>query len=122
MDRHEPTGVITSIFGKPGPKNQEQASALSFLNRIPLRKVVIWGSFLGLLYLLNDFIGVIIGTFIISYMGNSIISRFEQSFKSRKTLVAGYFLTILLLVSGFGFWTVTLAIDEGKTFVNEIQK
>ncbi|MDF1664452.1 MAG: AI-2E family transporter [Planctomycetota bacterium] len=122
MDQHEPTGVITSIFGKPGAnKGKEAPSALNFLNRIPLRKVVIWASFLGLIYLLRDFFGVLIGTFVISYIGNSIISRFEKNFKNRKLLVVAYFLTIISMMTGFGFWIVTLAIDEGKVAVEKIQ-
>lgn len=122
MDQHEPTGVITSIFGKPGAnKGKEPASALTFLNRIPLRKVVIWASFLGLIYLLRDFFGVLIGTFVISYIGNSIVSRFEKNFKNRKVLVVAYFLTIISMITGFGFWIVTLAIDEGKVAVEKIQ-
>lgn len=95
---------------------------MSFLNRIPLRKLFIWAAFLSLIYVLRDFFGILIGTFVISYIGNSLVNRYQDRVKDRRILVLGYFSTIILLVTGFGFWAVPLAISESKEFINKVQK
>jgi hypothetical protein len=112
-------GVITSIFGQ---SIQREHSAVSFLNRIPLQKIVIWLSFVGLVFILRDFFGILFSTFVISYIGNSVVDRFMAPGRDRRVLVILYFLAIITLIFSLGFWTVTLAISEGKNFVARAQR
>lgn len=115
MDHHhESPDVLTSIFAGGD-------SALHFLKRIPLRKIMIWGSFLGLLYLLRDFFGVIIGTFVLSYIGNSVVQRFSKDGKKRGPIVVAYFASILLMVTGLCLWIIPSTVREAKVFNEQIQ-
>lgn len=114
------TDVLSALFGRSGTPGE--GPALTFLKRIPLGKITIWLSFLALLYLLHDFFGVLFGTFILSYIGNSFVNRFEGSVKDRRILVLAYFAVILLIISGLGLLVIPRAYDEGKNFIIKAQE
>jgi len=108
--------VISSLFG-----SESDGEASTFLADLPLRKIIIWASFLGLLYLLRDFFGVIIGTFVISYIGNSIVNNFLTRYPNRNLLVISYFSCIVLMVAGVGLLIIPRAVTEGRDFITTIQ-
>ena len=80
----------------------------------PLRKVVIWGSLFGLLFLANEFFSVILLTFVISYMSVSVVDRLAPFLKHRKLSVFLVYLAIVGALIAMGYSLVPGALAEGK--------
>ncbi|KAJ9522992.1 hypothetical protein QJQ45_023838, partial [Haematococcus lacustris] len=99
------------------------------VSAIPFRKLVIW-AFVGLTaYQLSDFFGLIMGTFIISFIGNSFVESTQHSqllhfmphTNRRRAMVILYFMVILSTLTLFGIMTIPDIASEGVDFVKRLQ-
>lgn len=82
------------------------------LLRVPLKKVFIWAAFLGLLFVLRQFLGLILLTFVLAYITSSIVGRIEHQFSSRRTPVLLVFAVIVFAVVALVTTAITRAIPE----------
>lgn len=82
------------------------------LLRVPLKKVFIWAAFLGLLFVLRPFLGLILLTFVLAYITSSIVGRIEHQFSSRRTPVLVVFAGIVGAVVILVTTALTRAIPE----------
>lgn len=82
------------------------------LLRVPLKKVFIWAAFLGLLFVLRPFLGLILLTFVLAYITSSIVGRIEHQFTSRRTPVLVVFAGIVFAVVALVTTAITRAIPE----------
>lgn len=94
---------------------------LRSLLRVPLKKIAIWGSFLGLLFFLRQFFGVIFLTFVISYITTTIVDRIEPYFSNRRIPVLMVFGAIVAAILGLGYATVPRAIRQGKAQLDKLK-
>jgi predicted PurR-regulated permease PerM len=92
-----------------------QAPSLRFLLRIPLKKMFIWACFIGLIWLLRDFFGLIFLTFVISYITTTIVEYVSQHFSSRKVPVLLVYSAIVGILVFLGYAAVTRAAAEGQS-------
>lgn len=113
---------------------QETAEAqrtdfVGLARRLPAQRILIWGGVALTAYELKEFTGIAIGSFILCFLGNSIIDwaqtlpairRVPPSMR-RKLLVVSYFSLIVLLVVGFGCLTVPNVLREGTDFISRLQ-
>ncbi|KXZ46129.1 hypothetical protein GPECTOR_46g198 [Gonium pectorale] len=103
----------------------------ALINAIPFKKLAIWGTVAALAYQLHDFAGMVLGTFIVSFIGNSFVegaqeSQLVQSLLPtpqlrRQVLVLLYFLMILGVFTLLGVLTIPDIAREGADFVNRLQ-
>jgi hypothetical protein len=77
--------------GGPGPVDSESTSSwLKRMSRDPtFMQFVAWGGFACILALLKPFYGVMAGTFIMAFVGNSIVHMWEQTVARLKGFAAG---------------------------------
>lgn len=116
--------VGKASFTQPGPTELQ-----SLINAIPFTKLTIWGLVALLAWQLHDFAGIVLGTFIVAFFGNSFVhgaqsTSFMQSFPKpirRQSLVLVYFLMILGLFTLLGVLTIPDIAREGADFVNRLQ-
>jgi len=117
-------GTNTGSYEETGQGDLQKLIAM-----IPFRKLAIWGFIVLLAYQLSDFFGIMMGTFIISFIGNSFVDStqnwqllgFMPPEKRRRPIVIVYFSLILALVTLFGVLTIPDIAAEGVAFVNRLQ-
>jgi len=98
-----------------------RAPLLRSLLRIPLKKVAIWGAFLGLLYVLWDFFGLIFLTFVLAYITSSIVDRVQGHFSSRKVPVVLVFALIVGAATGICWAAVVRAVPEAQEWIDRFE-
>jgi predicted PurR-regulated permease PerM len=117
---HVPPPASTAPAPSPSPSQEEhlesgsvqRAPFLRPLLRVPLKKVFIWAAFLGLLFVLRPFLGLILLTFVLAYITSSIVGRIEHQFSSRRTPVLVVFAGIVGAVVILVTTALTRAIPE----------
>ncbi|PNH08413.1 hypothetical protein TSOC_005022, partial [Tetrabaena socialis] len=127
-------GVADSSAGgvRPAATTVRQPSELqSLINAIPFTKLVIWGSMAAIAVQLQDFAGIVLGTFIVSFIGNSFVENAQESqlvqsvlpkaHMRRQVLVLIYFSMILGLFTLLGVLTIPDIAREGADFVKRLQ-
>ncbi|MGE0713250.1 MAG: AI-2E family transporter [Planctomycetota bacterium] len=112
----------TGRFLRDGLLSALQAPFLRSLLRVPLKKVAIWASFLGLIYVLRDFFGLIFLTFVISYITATIVARLTPYFTDRKVPVVLVFLAIVTTLVGIGVATVPRAARQGQAQLKRLAR
>ena len=95
---------------------------LRSLLKIPLKKVAIWVTFLGLIYALREFFGLIFLTFVISYISGTIVQRISPHFTNRKIPVVLVFSAIIGAVVSLGFLTIPRAVRQGEAQLAKMRK
>lgn len=106
-----------------------QTDFMGLAKRLPAQRILIWGGVALTAYELKEFTGIAIGSFILCFLGNSIIDWAQRlpamervpSGMRRKLLVVSYFSFIVLLVVGFGCLTVPNVLREGTDFISRLQ-
>jgi len=88
------------------------------------RRVLIWALFLGLVSLLRPFYPVLLGTFFLGYMSNSLVRWSARKFGERiprRAWVLGFYASIVAFISAFSLLTIPRAFREGNDFVQSLQ-
>ena len=115
------------------PGDEGIDSLQSLIASIPFRRLAIWSSMAFLAYSLQDFTGLVVGTFIISFIGNSFVdsclsvtnsrtSRHTFPFlhelfpppMRRRALTVVYFTAILSVFCIVGVLTIPDIANEGE--------
>ncbi|HBP21527.1 MAG TPA: hypothetical protein DEA08_27540, partial [Planctomycetes bacterium] len=112
----------TGRFLREGLLSALRAPFLRSLLRVPLKKIAIWASFLGLIYFLRDFFGLIFLTFVLSYIAATIVERISPYFSSRRVPVVLVFVTLVLAIVGLGAATIPRAIGFGEAQLQKLAK
>lgn len=86
-----------------------------------------FGSWLSLgvaLYALRPFFPVIVGTFILGYVANSVVvwvSRLSRSHVPRRAVVAFFYAFIVTAISSFSLMTIPTVVRESQYFISTLQ-
>ncbi|GAX80385.1 hypothetical protein CEUSTIGMA_g7824.t1 [Chlamydomonas eustigma] len=100
------------------------------IQAIPFRRVAIWGAVGIVMFQLSEFFGLVMGTFIISFIGNSLVDSAAGSSgplavlpppARRRALALLYFAGILATVTLLVVVTVPGIAAEGADFVKRLQ-
>ncbi|KAI8469443.1 MAG: hypothetical protein J3K34DRAFT_423607 [Monoraphidium minutum] len=101
------------------------------INSIPYRRLCVWSLVALLAWPLMDFFGIAMGTFIVSFIGNSFIEGARGTpplqllepdpCKQRKLLVVAFFTIIIAFITLFGVLTIPDIAREGADFVNRLK-
>eukprot|EP00798_Chlamydomonas_sp_ICE-L_P015259 gene15259-21342_t len=115
----------------PSVEPNQSKDLQNIIASIPYRKILIWSIVAALSLQLNDFFGIVMGTYIISFLGNAFVD-WTSSFRPsnvdsltpaawRKMFVVLYFGAIVSMVTLFGVLTIPDIAREGAVFVNRLQ-
>ncbi len=86
-----------------------------------LKRLGIWAGFLGLLTVLRDFLSLVIITFIVCYIANSLASYLTDRFGwRRRVAVTGIFAVIAVLIVLGVVFVFPRAVSEGQKLYAEI--
>ncbi len=92
-------------------------SGWRYLQGLFSRKLVLWGSFIALLWILRDFFALFLFTFVLSYLGNSVVEHLTGYVPRRKLMVCVVFLTFVAVLTTLCIITFPKVIDEVRHFV-----
>lgn len=97
------------------------------VSKLPLKRVLIWAVFAWLVYLCRPFIGVLFGTFVVSYIGSTFCqwgTRKAQAhgyYVPRRAIVGAYYCSIVLFLTSMSLVTIPRVVREGQYFISIIE-
>ncbi|KAG1671404.1 hypothetical protein FOA52_011901 [Chlamydomonas sp. UWO 241] len=106
------------------------AELAALLAAIPFTRLAIWFSVAAVAYQLKDFFGLMMGTFIITFIGNSVVDRGSADSgplrmlppaARRRALAIVYFGAILAVFVTLGVVTIPDVSTEGVALVKRLQ-
>lgn len=122
--------------GGSGSSNRGQADAPRTLSdvihwtiNLPWQKAASWVAVAVVASQLRDFFGIMMGTFVVSFVGNGFVQSVEDLLplrrftpqKRRRLLVTAYFTAIVSLFTLFGVLIIPDVVREGVDFVSRLQ-
>ncbi len=81
---------------------------------LKIEKWAIWGTLVGVILLLNDLLPLIFLTFILAYIGNSLVNLLERRSNRRRLHVVLVFLLFLVVIVGAGVVLVPRIFKEAR--------
>jgi hypothetical protein len=122
----------TSMTGEVGELNKMNGSRPdpyvilnlgSFIRRVPFQRFAVWICVAITMYQLRDFVGIIMGTVVLSVVGNTLVGWAEEYFPGRRRLlVATMYLVIIAALVGIGIIYIPRLTQEGAKVIARIQK
>ena len=82
-------------------------------------KIIVWGVFFGILYLLRSFFLLIFLTFVFSYIQSHGVEHLRATIKSRTVSVILIFLSFFSLLVLVGTYLVPRVVDQAKIFADK---
>jgi len=87
---------------------------------LKLEKWAMWGSLIGILYLLRHLFPLFFLTFVLSYICNTAVKALERRLPNRRVRVALVFSLLLLLLAGVTVLVVPRLITEAASLARQI--
>jgi predicted PurR-regulated permease PerM len=112
---------MSSMNGaKPDPYIVVNLGSLS--RRVPFQRLAVWTAVVITMFQLRDFVGIIMGTVVLSVIGNSVVSWAEDYLPGRRRLlVATMYVVILAALIGVGVMYIPRLTQEGAKLIARIQ-
>lgn len=104
--------------------NVAYRSSEAALSRLPVKRVLSWIALFSALLLLRPFFAVIVGTFIVGYVANSVVRAVAGLTNNRapRRLVVGIFYAfIVTAISSFSLMTIPTVVRESQYFISTLQ-
>lgn len=99
-------------------------SSEAALENIDARRFASWFFFAVALYALRSFFPVMLGTFIVGYVANSVVrwaSRVTRNRAPRRLVVGIFYAFIITAISGFSLMTIPTVVRESQYFITTLQ-
>ncbi|KAH9545373.1 hypothetical protein CY35_12G044700 [Sphagnum magellanicum] len=94
----------------------------SLSRHVPLQRLAVWTAVVITMFQLHDFVGIIMGTVVLSVVGNSVVSWAEDYLPGRRRLlVATMYVVILAALIGVGVVYIPRLTQEGAKVIAHIQ-
>ncbi|CAM6009475.1 unnamed protein product [Sphagnum balticum] len=112
---------MSSMNGaKPDPYIVVNLGSVS--RRVPFQRLAVWTAVVITMFQLRDFVGIIMGTVVLSVIGNSVVSWAEDYLPGRRRLlVATMYVVILAALIGVGVMYIPRLTQEGAKLIARIQ-
>lgn len=94
------------------------------LARLDARRALSWGLLALLLFVLRPFYPVMLGTFIVGYVANSVVQwavRRTGGLLPRRAFVSMFYAFIVTGIAGFSLMTVPTVVRESQYFISTLQ-
>ncbi|KAA8498164.1 UPF0118 membrane protein YdbI [Porphyridium purpureum] len=91
---------------------------------VPLQKALIWAVMLAILYTLRPFYAVLLGTFVLAYLAESMVgwaSTLSRGRVPRRAIVSSFYAFIITMFMILSLVTVPRAFREGRDVVVRLQ-
>ncbi|CAK9199003.1 unnamed protein product [Sphagnum troendelagicum] len=94
----------------------------SLSRHVPVQRLAVWTAVVITMFQLHDFVGIIMGTVVLSVVGNSVVSWAEDYLPGRRrVLVATMYVVILAALIGVGVVYIPRLTQEGAKVIAHIQ-
>ncbi|CAM6106156.1 unnamed protein product [Calypogeia fissa] len=94
----------------------------SLIRRVPFQRFMVWTCVAIMMYQLRDFVGIIMGTVVLSVVGNSLVAWAEDYLPGRRrVLVASMYAVIIAALVGIGIVYIPRLTQEGAKVIARIQ-
>eukprot|EP00889_Picochlorum_renovo_P002369 jgi/Picre1/29399/NNA_004787.t1 len=111
------------------PRRIQMSDVIDWFINLPWPKMASWLLVIALATQLKDFLGITMGTFIVSFIGNSFVTSAQNipqlktlsPQRRRRVLVFVYYTCIVLLFTLFGVLIIPDVVREGYDFVSRLQ-
>lgn len=94
------------------------------LANLDAKRFASWVSLVVLLFALRSFFPVIVGTFILGYVANSVVgwvSRNSAGRVPRRAVVGVFYTFIITAIAGFSLMTIPTVVRESQYFISTLQ-
>lgn len=118
-NRHTPTCLSGRELAGAAVRTSEQALA-----NLDAKRFASWLSLVVLLFALRSFFPVIVGTFILGYVANSVVgwvSRNSAGRVPRRAVVGVFYTFIITAIGGFSLMTIPTVVRESQYFISTLQ-
>lgn len=118
-----PKNTVLALSGQDFA-NVAYRSSEAALQRLPVKRVLSWIALFSTLLLLRPFFPVIVGTFIVGYVANSVVRAVAGVTDNRapRRLVVGIFYAfIVTAISSFSLMTIPTVVRESQYFISTLQ-
>ncbi len=107
-------------MSQPEPKSILSSLPAPWSHILPLgARVLVWGLFFGILYILRSFFLLLFLTFVFVYFQSSSIKRLEPYIKLRAARVILIFSVFLGMLTMVGFFLAPRVMDQAGRFINQ---
>ncbi|DBB10731.1 TPA: hypothetical protein ACH3X3_007221 [Trebouxia sp. C0006] len=113
------------------PRSGGARELLTWISELPWARVAIWATVVVTASQFQDFFGIVMGTFIVAFIGNGFVASAQNStalkildskpMLRRRLLVLLYFSGIVSVVFLFGVMTIPDIVREGADFVRRLK-
>lgn len=120
---HRRPNTVLALSGQE-LANVAYRSSEAALQRVPVKRLLSWITLFSALILLRPFFPVIVGTFIVGYVANSVVRAVAGITNDRapRRLVVGIFYAfIVTAISGFSLMTIPTVVRESQYFISTLQ-
>jgi predicted PurR-regulated permease PerM len=107
---------------RTGPTIMIDTSGWSYLKRLFSRKVVLWASFITVLYLLRDFFALFLFTFVLSYLAATVVDRLTQLVPRRRLVVCVVFLFFVAVITALCIVIIPAVISEVRGLITDVDQ
>lgn len=117
--RHQPTCLSGQELAGVAVRTSGQALA-----NLDAKRIASWFSLLVLLFALRSFFPVIVGTFILGYVANSVVvwvSSKSNGKVPRRAVVGIFYTFIISAISVFSLMTIPTVVRESQYFISTLQ-
>uniref|UniRef100_A0A383VRY6 AI-2E family transporter n=1 Tax=Tetradesmus obliquus TaxID=3088 RepID=A0A383VRY6_TETOB len=112
-------------------QEDNKSELYSLIHSIPYRRLLLWAGVAAVGWQMHDFFGIVMGTFIVAFIGNSFITNTidsqllqmvqPQRDTRRRLLVVIYFAIIIAFITLFGVMTIPDIVREGADFIRRLK-
>jgi predicted PurR-regulated permease PerM len=94
------------------------------LANLDVKRAAVWGLLVAVALVLRSFFPVMLGTFIVGYVANSVVrwvARVSGGRVPRRAVVACFYVAVVTAIASFSLVTVPTVVREGQYFVRTLQ-
>jgi predicted PurR-regulated permease PerM len=94
------------------------------LAKLDVKRAAVWAFLVVVVVVLRSFFPVILGTFIVGYVANSVVRwvlRVSGGRVPRRAVVAFFYVAVVTAIASFSLVTVPTVVREGQYFVRTLQ-
>lgn len=120
---HRAPNTVLALSGQE-LANVAYRSSEAALQRVPVKRVISWIALFSSLLLLRPFFPVILGTFIVGYVANSVVravAGITDDRAPRRLVVGIFYAFIVTAISSFSLMTIPTVVRESQYFISTLQ-
>lgn len=122
--RHHGAKSAPVALSAPELADVAYRSSEAAFSRLPVKRIAAWLGLFVAIVALRSFFPVIVGTFIVGYVANSVVraaTRVSRGRAPRRAIVGIFYAVIVTAISGFSLMTIPTVVRESQYFISTLQ-